>query len=85
MTPLLLAMLSLLIGFFPLLVALLAGFIARLCDCELDEAHAGKCIVCGLDISRTLYAMFVFGWFGMLTMGMAPIGIIVSIVWALRR
>ena len=83
MTPFSLAMWSILIGVSPLLVALLASMIANMLGCELNEANAPKCMFLGINIGDILYGMFVFAWLGMLTIGLAFIGVIVSIFWAI--
>lgn len=83
MTPFYLAVLSILIGPFPIFIALLATLIAKICGCTLNEGSAEKCIVLGVDISGFLYGMFMFAWLAMFTMGLMFIGLMTSAVWAL--
>lgn len=85
MTPVKLAFTSIFIAIFPLLVAGLATLVAHVLGCALNEAEAEKCIFCGADISQVLYAMFLFGWLGMLTIGIGAAGLLASAVWGLLK
>lgn len=85
MNPLKLAVLSISIGVFPLLIALLASLIARACGCTLNEADPHACMLLGKDVGGLLYSMFVFGWFGMLTVPAGAIGLLASAVWAVLK
>ena len=84
-TPGRLAIVSIVIGVFPLAVGLLASLIARLLGCQLNEGGVSECKVWGRDIGPLLYAMFVFTWMTMFTMGFAVFGIIGSVIWAFMR
>jgi hypothetical protein len=53
--------------FLPFIPVIIASLIASACGCDLDEGSAHPCIVFGKDIGRTLYAMGVMGWLGLLT------------------
>ena len=83
MTPGRLALLSVVVGVFPLAVAALGSLIAHLKGCRLSEAAAEPCYVLGIDISGLLYTMFMFAWLTMFTGGIAVIGLMVSGIWAL--
>ena len=85
MTPLRLALLSIAVGVFPLLVMLLASFIANACGCTLNEAGAGKCVVFGKDVGGVLSVMFMFGWLGMITAPAGIIGVLSSAIWAVTK
>ncbi len=85
MTPLRLALISIAVGVFPLLVAGLASAIANTCGCTLNEAGAEKCIVFGREISGLLYSMFMFAWLGMFTVGIAILGLTTSAIWAFMK
>lgn len=85
MTPLKLAILSAVIGALPLLVALLAGFIAQCLGCTMDEGGTTPCLLWGRDISSVLYGMFMCGWLAMLTIPAGFMGVIGCGVWALIR
>ncbi len=86
MTPLRLAILSVIIGLLPIIPAILAGIMASICGCEISDAGVtGKCIFFGKDISRTLYSMTVYAWFGMITVPLAFMGLVASGIWALLK
>lgn len=84
-SPLRLALLSILIGIFPLLISMLASSIAKALGCSLNEAGVSECKWRGIDLGPTLYTMFMFGWLAMFTMGFMFFGLIGSAVWALVR
>ncbi|AZZ91566.1 hypothetical protein EUZ85_12860 [Hahella sp. KA22] len=83
MTPLSLAILSIVVGIFPLLVASLAKAIARSLGGSLSEADCESCMLFGRDISPILYRMFVFAWLSMFTLGLGMLGVMGAIAWAL--
>lgn len=56
------------LGVLPLLTALLAGAIANLAKCELDEGSVHPCVIAGKDVGNLLYAMGVGGWFTLMTL-----------------
>jgi len=56
------------LGVLPLLIALLAGAIANLAKCELDEGSVHPCVIAGKDVGNLLYAMGVGGWFTLMTL-----------------
>ena len=68
------------IFFGPLISVFSAGAIATMNGCALDEGGMHPCVVLGLDLGGTLYAMALTGWLGLLTV---PIGILALIAWAL--
>lgn len=82
MTPGILAIISLFIGAFPILVGILATLIANLCDCRVDEGTAHPCIIFGKDRGPLLYTMFNFPWFTFFTMPFGVLGLIVAGIWA---
>ena len=85
MTPGRLAILSVVIGVFPLAIAALGSLIAHLKGCPLNEAAAEPCYCCGIDISRLLYAMFMCFWLTIFTGGIAVLGLLASALWAFWR
>ena len=86
MTPLRLAVVSILIGILPFLSAILASLMAAACGCEISEAGVtGKCMLFGADISSTLYSMTVLAWFGMITMPLAVVGLVAAGIWAIGK
>ncbi|MCB4769706.1 hypothetical protein LGR54_13900 [Ancylobacter sp. Lp-2] len=63
----------------PLLSALLAGLIANLAGCRLDEGSVHPCIIAGRDVGEPLYTMGVLGWLSLATL---PAGGILLLAWA---
>lgn len=82
MTPGILAIISLIVGFFPVLVSILAGIIANSCDCRLDEGGVHPCVIFGKDRGPMLYSMFNFAWFIFFTLPLGVLGLVVAGVWA---
>ncbi len=83
MTPGILAVLSIIIGIFPLLVAMLASSIARFYGCQLNEGGIDDCTRLSKKAQRILYSMFVFAWMTTFTGGLGVIGVIYALAWAL--
>ncbi|WP_374951848.1 hypothetical protein [Mucilaginibacter sp.] len=54
-------------GLIPLIFACLAGYIADINGCILNEAGVNPCQVGGVDIGDLLSMMFVSGWFMLIT------------------
>lgn len=63
----------------PILSVLTASAMADVLGCRLNEARAHPCLLAGQDIGELLYAMFVMGWFGLLTF---PFAIGTALAWA---
>ncbi len=72
----------------PLVSVLVAGGVATVLACPLDEGSVHPCVLDGVDIGETLYAAFVMGWLMLLTL---PAMLVTALVWivlavrALRR
>lgn len=62
----------------PVIGALLAGLVAEANGCVLNEGDAHPCLILGMDVGPTLYTLFVLAWFGMMTL---PLGAIALVVW----
>lgn len=62
----------------PLLSALTADLIASANGCDLHEGFVNECVIAGADRGETLYAMFVLGWLGMMSL---PVGAIALVAW----
>jgi len=56
-------------AFFPIIVAMLATFISKLTDCQVNEAGTGTC-------GYALDLMVTSGWFALLTV---PLGLVAFI------
>jgi hypothetical protein len=69
----------LILGLFPALSAGTAGLIADGAGCTLNEGSIHACLVGGVDLGDTLYAMFVLGWLMLATI---PLGAILLACWA---
>lgn len=83
LTPGKLALISVVIGPVPLLIALLGAGIAKMIGGNLDAAKVENCKVFGIDIGNILYGMFMMHWFTIFTGGLAMIGLMVSGIWKL--
>lgn len=62
----------------PIVIALIAGMIANGFGCALDEGSVHACIIAGADRGETLYTMGMMAWFGLFTL---PLGGIALLVW----
>lgn len=74
------AALILLIGFAPVLSVLFTSAVARIGDCQVNEAFVQPCVILGIDLGGLLYFTGVMGWFMLLSL---PGGTIALAVWAL--
>lgn len=83
LTPGKLALISVVIGPIPLLIALLGAGIAKMIGGTLDAAKVENCIVFGVDIGNVLYTMFMMHWLMIFTGGFAVLGLMASGIWAL--
>jgi hypothetical protein len=52
----------------PLISAFIAGAIANILGCTLNEGGASTCMLRGNDIGQTLAEMFVLGWLAFVTL-----------------
>jgi len=62
----------------PLICASIAGAIAGLLGCTLNEGGASGCIFMGRDIGETLAEMFIAGWLAFVTL---PAGLFALAMW----
>lgn len=74
------AVVIVLFALIPVLSALLASMIAGANGCALDEGGVHPCMIGGTDYGETLSVMFVSGWFGLVTL---PLGALGLVVWAI--
>lgn len=68
----------LLIAFAPVLSVLASIGVADAFGCTLNEAGTHPCVIGGVDTGEVLAIMFVMGWFGLATL---PLGAIALLVW----
>jgi hypothetical protein len=66
------------IGALPLISALAASTLAGALGCELNEGSIHPCLLGGTDVGGMLYTMFVLHWFGLMTL---PLGGMALVVW----
>lgn len=80
------ALISLLIGFSPICVAVLAMTIANLNNCELNEAAVSSCVVMGVELGDALYSMGMMFWLAIPSMTIAFWGCVIALVmWLYRK
>lgn len=82
MTPTRLAVISIVIGVLPLLIALLGSVMASLLGCEQNGGGISQCYFCGKDIGSLLYGMMMMHWLVIITGGIAVWGVLASVIWA---
>ena len=71
------AVVIVLLALAPVLSAFLASGIADAHGCALDEGGVHPCIIGGSDYGETLSFMFVLGWFGLITIPLCALGLVV--------
>ncbi|NDV00156.1 hypothetical protein [Pseudoroseicyclus tamaricis] len=77
---LILGLILLAIGLAPVASVALASFIAERAGCELHEGFTNPCLVGGRDIGGTLYTMFVAGWYMLLSLPVALVGLVMLVI-----
>lgn len=82
MTPTRLAIISIIIGISPLLIALLGSILTSALGCEQKGGGISQCYFCGKDVGGILYGMMMMHWLMIFTGGFAIFGIIASLLWA---
>jgi hypothetical protein len=53
--------------------------------CRLNEGSPSPCIVGGSDLGNTLYSMGLMFWFGMITLPLGALGLLLSLAWLVGR
>jgi hypothetical protein len=76
---------SVVFALLPIVPTLIAGAIATANGCRLDEGSPHPCIVRGSDIGHTLYSMGLMFWFGMITLPLGALGLLLSLAWLVQR
>ena len=78
----------------PLISAFIAGAVANILGCTLNEGGASTCMFNGSDIGQTLADMFVLGWLAFVTLPwggfalaiwLAVAGVVALVKWRRRR
>ena len=80
--PLLVIVLSLLIGSSPVLSVVISSAVASRMGCTLHEGFPNPCFIGSFDAGSLLYTMFVSGWFALVTVPAGLIGVAVGVVLA---
>ncbi len=62
----------------PVIGIVISTEIASALGCRLDEGNPHTCPFLGMDLGGLLYALFVSGWFGLFTI---PVGVVLLLVW----
>ena len=82
MTPGLLALLSLLIGVLPLMLAFLGAGLAKISGGHVDASGVRDCFLFGFDLNNLVYTLFMCHWAVIFTGGLAIFGLMASAIWA---
>lgn len=83
LTPGRLALLSLFIGVFPLILAFLGAGLAKISGGHVDASGVKDCSVLGFDLNNLVYTLFMCHWAVIFTGGLAIFGLMASGLWAL--
>lgn len=68
---------SIVVAVLPLLVTMVAGLIATMLDCQLDESGTSVCMLGSLDIGGELSKLGIVGWLSLITI---PIGALAALL-----
>jgi hypothetical protein len=70
----------------PILVSMLAGFIARAAGCRLDEGDIHPCVIAGRDYGAVLYDMGTYLWAMIFTFFAAEAALVIVLAtYVIRR
>lgn len=83
LTPGRLALLSLLIGVFPMILAFLGTALAKVSGGHVDASRVRDCFLFGFDLNNLVYTLFMCHWAVIFTGGFAVLGLMASGLWAL--
>lgn len=83
LTPGRLALLSILIGVFPMVLALLGVGLAKISGGHVDASESRGCFFLGFDLNNLVYTLFMCHWAVIFTGGFAVFGLLASGLWAL--
>jgi len=64
----------------PTLTVMAVGIIAYAFGCPVNEGFVQPCMVFGFDIGESIYSAGALGWYGLLTL---PLGLVVLVVYIL--
>jgi hypothetical protein len=83
LTPGRLALLSLLIGVFPMILAFLGTALAKVSGGHVDASGVRDCFLFGFNLNNLVYTLFMCHWAVIFTGGLAVFGLMASGLWAL--
>ena len=72
-------------GLLPMICVAISSSIATLGGCTLHEGYTNPCVFLGIDFGGLLYAFFVSGWFGLVTIPIGLFGVLFSLVWVIKN
>ena len=84
-TPGWLAILSIGVGVFPIVLSALASLTAKAMGGSVSASGADNCILLGRDIGSLIYTLFMSYMLAYFTVGLAVLGLIGSGIWAIIR
>ena len=84
-TPIGLAVISILFGVAPFLLTVLAVVLARLLSGSVNASGANNCHLLGFNLNTFVHSLFMSYWCVLFTGGIAIFGLIGSGIWALLR
>lgn len=82
MTPVRLAVISIVLGLLPLAIAFIGAMLAEILGGTQKGGGVSQCYLFGKDISGILYGMMTMHWLVIFTGGIAVFGVIASVIWA---
>ena len=74
------AVLTGVVGWFPVLSVLACAAIAQIGHCQVDEGGVHPCLVFGRDMGELAYGLGMMGWFFLMTF---PVALISIVLWLL--
>lgn len=67
-------------SFCPFFITIFAVCIAKLARCQLDESQVYPCVICGKNVGKGLYHLFMSAWLCFFTL---PLGLGLAMLYAL--
>lgn len=71
--------------FFPICSVLLSGFLAKILKIKVNESSSDDYYIGKWNIGKTIYKMFMMGWFGIITIPLGLIIFVIGLVWYFVR
>lgn len=67
----------------PVLLALLGLGVASVAGCAVDASTTHPCLILGADLGETLYTLTMLHWFGLITLPLAVVPLLLILLMAL--